>query len=85
MSHFTPCQGKNACRDNGTICLTCGRELTEIVKLRELMKEITSLAVEYDYENVDDFTQYVARKITKMIDYQRANPDTSIEINADAN
>ncbi|MES9926481.1 MAG: hypothetical protein ABW158_00050 [Candidatus Thiodiazotropha sp. 6PDIVS] len=84
MSRFTPCQGKNACRDNGTVCLTCGRELTEIVKLRELMKEITSLAIEYDYENVDDFTQYIARKIVKMIDYQKANPETSAEVNANA-
>ncbi|MES9861082.1 MAG: hypothetical protein ABW138_09565, partial [Candidatus Thiodiazotropha sp. 4PDIVS1] len=63
---------------------TCGRELTEIVKLRELMKEITSLAIEYDYENIDDFTQYIARKIVKMIDYQKANPETSAEVNANA-
>ena len=76
MSRFTPCQGKNACRDNGEICLTCGRKLTEIEKLRELMKEITTLAVEYEYENVDDFTQYIARKVSKMIDYQRSNPIT---------
>jgi predicted Fe-S protein YdhL (DUF1289 family) len=71
MARFTPCQGKNACRDNGALCLTCGRELTEIIKLRNIMQELTSLAIEYDYENVDDYSQYIARKVSKMIDYQR--------------
>ena len=71
MATFTPCQGKNACRDNGAVCLTCGRGLTEIVKLRELMQELTNLAIDHDYENVDDYTQYIARKVAKMIDYRR--------------
>ena len=71
MTLFTPCQGKNACRDNGETCLTCGRDLTEIAQLREHMKGITSLAIEYDYENIEEFTQYVARKLTKMLVYER--------------
>ncbi|MES9990880.1 MAG: hypothetical protein ABW098_02940 [Candidatus Thiodiazotropha sp.] len=71
MTRFTPCQGKNACRDNGEICLTCGRSLEEITKLRDLMQQLTTLAVTHDYENVDDFANYVARKLIKMIDYQR--------------
>jgi len=71
MANFTPCQGKNACRDNGVLCLTCGRKLTEIMKLRELMQELTALAIEYDYENVDDYAEYIARKVSKMIVYAR--------------
>lgn len=71
MSTFTPCQGKNACRDNGVICLTCGRKLSEIAKLRELMQALTTLAIDHDYENVDDYANYIARKVVKMIDYQR--------------
>ncbi|MEJ2453272.1 MAG: hypothetical protein P8103_03830 [Candidatus Thiodiazotropha sp.] len=71
MANFTPCQGKNACRDNGVLCLTCGRKLTEIEKLRELMQGLSELAIDYDYENVDDYAQYVAIKVAKMIAYKR--------------
>jgi predicted Fe-S protein YdhL (DUF1289 family) len=73
MAVFKPCQGKNACRDNGVLCLTCGRKLNEIVQLRELMQQLTELAIDYDYENVEEYTQYLARKVAKMIDYQRSN------------
>lgn len=71
MANFTPCQGKNACRDNGVTCLTCGRKLTEIETLRELMQKLTGLAIDYEYDNVEEYTQYVARKLTKMIEYRR--------------
>jgi predicted Fe-S protein YdhL (DUF1289 family) len=71
MATFTPCQGKTACRDNGEVCLTCGRKLTEIAKLRDLMQELSTLAVDYKYENLDDYAQYIARKVVKMVDHKR--------------
>jgi hypothetical protein len=71
MATFTPCQGKNACRDNGVLCLTCGRKLSEVVKLRDLMSGLTELAIDYDYENVDEYAQYIARKVVKMVEYRR--------------
>jgi hypothetical protein len=72
MANFTPCQGKNACRDDGVLCLTCGRKLSEISKLRELMNGLTELAIDYDFENVDEYAEYVARKVVKMVEYRRA-------------
>lgn len=72
MANFTPCQGKNACRDDGVLCLTCGRKLSEISKLRDLMNGLTELAIDYDFENVDEYAQYVARKVVKMVEYRRA-------------
>ena len=77
MANFTPCQGKNACRDNGVLCLTCGRKLTEIENLRELLQRLTDLAINYDYDNVDDYTAYVARKVAKMIEYKRQESSIS--------
>ncbi|MEJ2618828.1 MAG: hypothetical protein P8163_00930 [Candidatus Thiodiazotropha sp.] len=77
MATFKPCQGKTACRDNGEVCLTCGRSLTEIAKLRSLMKEITALALEYEYENVEDFSQYIARKVQKMVKHELAEKASS--------
>ncbi|MGD9164471.1 MAG: hypothetical protein PVF13_06890 [Chromatiales bacterium] len=71
MATFTPCQGKNACRDDGVLCLTCGRKLREIEKLRELLQELSALAIDYNYANVDDYAQYIARKVSTLVDYQR--------------
>jgi predicted Fe-S protein YdhL (DUF1289 family) len=71
MATFTPCQGKNACRDDGVLCLTCGRKLNEVTKLRELMQELATLAVLHDYDNMDEFTQYISRKIEKMVEHQK--------------
>jgi predicted Fe-S protein YdhL (DUF1289 family) len=71
MTTFTPCQGKNACRDNGDICLTCGRKLTEITKLRDLMQALSALAIVHNYENVEDYANYIARKVVKMVEHKR--------------
>ena len=71
MSQFKPCQGKTACRDDGERCLTCGRDFQEIEKLRSLMDGLATLAMEYEYENVDEYSAYVARKLGKTIAYRR--------------
>lgn len=71
MAMFKPCQGKSACRDNGVLCFTCGRKLGEIQTLRELMAQLSDLAMNYEYENIDEYTQYIARKLEKMITYRR--------------
>ena len=78
MATFRPCQGKSACRDNGVLCLTCGRKLNEVVQLRELMQQLAALALNYDYENVDEYADYIARKVSKMIDYQRQEQDKQL-------
>ncbi len=83
MATFRPCQGKNACRDNGVLCLTCGRKLGEVQTLRELMGQLSDLAVNYEYENVEEFTQYVARKLEKMITYRQQELLTASDAQAD--
>ena len=71
MSQFNPCQGKLACRDDGTRCLTCGRSLQEITQLRDLMAQLTALAIDYDYENINEYSTYIAQKLEKSIAYHR--------------
>jgi len=71
MAIFKPCQGKSACRDNGVLCLTCGRKLSEIHSLRELMQQLAELAMNYEYENVKEYTGYVAHKLEKLILHSR--------------
>ena len=71
MIDFKPCQGKTACRDDGERCLTCGRSLDEIAELRELLKSLTELAITYQYENVDSFSDYIGKKLRKSIEHRR--------------
>ena len=55
MARFTPCKGKTACRDDGERCLTCGRDFVEIEQTRALIDALAELAVERDYDNLDEF------------------------------
>jgi predicted Fe-S protein YdhL (DUF1289 family) len=75
MAVFNPCQGKTACRDDGAQCLTCGRSIEEIAQLRELLRQLAALAVSHDYENVEEYAQYISAKVAKLIDHQRSNSD----------
>lgn len=71
MARFEPCHGKDECRDDGVRCLTCGRDLDEIARLRDSIDALASLAIERDYANREEFAEYVARKLVKTIGYRR--------------
>ena len=72
---FIPCQGKHSCRENEEKCLTCGRTLEEINLLRDLMDQLASLAIAYEYDNVDQFAEYISRKLPKMVSHRLAHAD----------
>lgn len=74
MKTFTPCQGKTACRDDGLICLTCGRSLAEVEQLRRLIDGLATLAIQHGYANADEFAAYVARKVVKTVHHRRGGP-----------
>ncbi len=67
MSLFTPCKGKTACRDDGETCLVCGRSFAEITRTRQLIDALADLACAQDYDNVDEFAAYVARKVESKV------------------
>mgnify|MGYP006448354103 CR=1 FL=1 len=71
MSRFEPCHGKDACRDDGERCLTCGRPLSEIARLRVSIDELATLALDAGYENSEEYAAYVARKLLKTISHRR--------------
>lgn len=77
MKQFKPCLGKMACRDNGEICLSCGRSLAEIAELRDAMSQLVDLAVQQGYENVDEYCAYIATKVQKSIQYRREQESES--------
>jgi hypothetical protein len=71
MSVFTPCKGKTACRDDGDSCLTCGRSFEAIGQTRQLIEALAELACAQGYDNVDEFTAYIARKVGDAVRYRR--------------
>ncbi|MGA7178027.1 MAG: hypothetical protein WBX11_00370 [Thiobacillaceae bacterium] len=71
MRQFTACKGKTTCRDDGERCLVCGRGLQEIEDTRRLIDALATLAIAHDYENLREFTAYVAEKVEKKVSYRR--------------
>lgn len=71
MHRFEPCQGKDACRDDGERCLTCGRSLSEIARLRAAIDELAALALDAGYESTEGFARYVSRMLFKTINHRR--------------
>lgn len=72
MKAFIPCRGKTACRDDGERCLTCGRDFTEIERLRVHIDGLVELALDMGYENIEAFAAYAASKIEKKVRHRRA-------------
>jgi uncharacterized hydantoinase/oxoprolinase family protein len=71
MAKFIPCQGKTACREDQEGCKTCGRSHEEIMRLRNLMDQLCTLAEEYQYENINEYAEYIQKKIIKTVAYRR--------------
>ena len=68
---FVACKGKTACRDDGELCLTCGRNLIEVEKTRLLIEAVTDHLLAHDYDNPHDFVAYVAEKSLKKLKYRK--------------
>lgn len=71
MGQFKPCLGKTACREEDGKCHTCGRSFEEIFTTREMIQGLVDLALASDYDNVDEFAAYVARRIIKKVQHER--------------
>jgi hypothetical protein len=41
------------------------------MQLRDLIGQLTQLAIDYEYDNIDEYSQYIAKKLEKSINYQR--------------
>ncbi len=58
---FNPCRGGNNCTE-GTHCGGCGRTQAEVAETRQLVGAVAQFAAKMGYENVDEFTQFIAQK-----------------------
>jgi len=71
MNSFNPCKGKTACRDDGEMCLTCGRSFAEIEQTRKLINALAEFVCAQGYDNAGQFTAYVADKVVKKVKHRR--------------
>lgn len=62
---FSPCRGGIHCTQDGTHCQGCGRSHGEIAATREIVEQMAQFALQMDYENLEEFTQFVADKAAK--------------------
>lgn len=75
MSTFRPCLGKTACQEDEQGCRMCKRSAAEIARTRELVEQAVAFAVQMDYDNVDDFAAYLARRIGRKVAHLRETTD----------
>jgi hypothetical protein len=59
---FSPCNGD--CTEEGSHCEGCGRTREEVNETRALVEDIARFAAKMGYDNINDFTQFVAKKAT---------------------
>ncbi len=76
MAEFKPCLGKSACTDDGIHCRACGRPHTDILRTRELIDELAAFIQTADYRNVEEFTDYIGRKVIHKIHYRRQQQES---------
>ena len=69
--NFKPCINRTACTEDGTHCRSCGRSHEEIMRTRLLINSITAFASEMDYDNNDDFLDYITKKVNKKLKYTK--------------
>ena len=59
---FSPCLGGDNCTQGGTHCEGCGRSHEEIAETREIIDSVAEYALKKGFENIDEFTQFVAMR-----------------------
>ena len=69
--NFSACRGPDFCTEGGTHCEGCGRSQEEIAETRQLVDELVRFAQKMDYENVEEFTGFVAIRAAKKFRFQQ--------------
>lgn len=64
---FKPCVSRTACTEDGTHCRACGRSHEEINALRNVINNVTEFALKMEYENSEEFLEYLKNKVLKKL------------------
>lgn len=63
---FMPCIS-GQCTEDGTHCEGCGRSHIEISETKELVKGLVNFAQKQEYENIEEFANFIAKNLVKKI------------------
>lgn len=63
---FKPCIS-GQCTEEGTHCQGCGRSHVEIAETKQMIGDLVSFAQKQEYENVEDFAQFVGKVLLKKL------------------
>ncbi|MCX7089365.1 MAG: DUF1289 domain-containing protein [Methylococcales bacterium] len=63
---FKPCIS-GQCTEDGTHCQGCHRSHVEIADTKQLIKDVVSFAQKMNYENSDDFADFMGKSVAKKL------------------
>jgi len=63
---FNPCV-PGQCTEDGTHCKGCGRSHEEIAETKTLVLNIVNFSKKKNYENNDDFAEFITKSISKKL------------------
>ena len=66
-NHFNKCVNRTACTDDGAYCRSCGRSHAEIAQIREIMTIVTDFLTDKNYDNHEEFLDYLKAKVNKKL------------------
>jgi predicted Fe-S protein YdhL (DUF1289 family) len=64
---FKSCVSRGACTEDGDRCRACGRTHEEINAVRTLTNQVTEFIQQMDYENSEEFLDYLKNKVSKKL------------------
>ena len=70
---FKSCVSRGACTEDGDRCRACGRTHEEINAVRTLTNQITAFIQEMDYENSEEFLDYLKKKVGKKLSMAKSS------------
>ena len=70
MNRFRSCVNRSACTEDGTSCRSCGRSHDEINGIRSLTSEVSNFLDTMNYDNPEEFLEYLQSKVMKKIKYK---------------
>lgn len=70
---FKSCVSRGACTEDGDRCRACGRPHEEVNAVRMLTNQVTEFIQQMDYENSDEFLEYLKKKVQKKLKVAKAS------------
>lgn len=69
---FKPCVSRGACTEDGDRCRACGRTHEEVNAVRSLTNQVTEFIRQMEYENSDEFLDYLKKKVAKKLRMEKS-------------